>query len=134
MTFLGDPSNYGDYSANTPFDLTTDITITADPTGAAGATHAQTIRLYGEDAASQNIGLTLTTFSAKIIATGINEISATNKNFSIYPNPVVNTIDFHQTVSNIYIYNTQGALVRSAAQANTLDVSDLANGFYIIKT
>ena len=131
FTMLGS----GSVTAGTPFNLSAQVTIVNAPLGSGEK--SQDILLYGEAPTGSKMDLTLTTFTAKIISgpTGIKEVSAKTNNFAIYPNPVTNgEINFRETISNIYIYNTQGALVKSAAQANNLDVSDLAHGLYIIKT
>ena len=69
------------------------------------------------------------------LSTGINDLNTNDKSLSIYPNPVTNGIvNFSKEVKNIYIYNSLGALVKSVERAKTIDVSELTNGMYFVKT
>ena len=56
--------------------------------------------------------------------------------FSISPNPVKNTlnIDSQDTISNVAVYDLLGKeVISSNTVKNTLDVSTLSNGVYVIK-
>ncbi len=66
---------------------------------------------------------------------GVNETSAKNNYFTIYPNPVTNgVLNFNGTVSDIYIYNAAGQMVKSVYKADKVNVNDLSKGLYMIKT
>ncbi|MBP0904668.1 esterase-like activity of phytase family protein [Mariniflexile gromovii] len=63
----------------------------------------------------------------------ISEEVAKN-NFKLYPNPVSNNIlKFNKTISGS-IYNVNGQEIKTFNNENTLDVSQLTSGVYIIKT
>lgn len=56
--------------------------------------------------------------------------------FSLYPNPVKNTlnIESQDAISNVTVYNLLGKeVISSNTVKNTLDVSTLSNGVYVIK-
>ncbi|QHI39248.1 hypothetical protein IMCC3317_46530 [Kordia antarctica] len=56
--------------------------------------------------------------------------------FSIYPNPVKNTLNINSqdAISNVAVYDLLGKMAISSTNVNnTLDVSELSNGVYIIK-
>lgn len=56
-----------------------------------------------------------------------------NKAISLYPNPVKSTLNFSEEISNIKITDLMGRTVKqNAASTQSLDVSTLQNGTYII--
>lgn len=68
---------------------------------------------------------------------GINDMQATA--FSLYPNPVVNTLSIAvedaTTIKSLKILNLKGFVVKNLLPNNSLtfDVSDLANGMYFLQ-
>lgn len=57
-----------------------------------------------------------------------------NNSFKIYPNPIIgNTLNINKEVSGA-VYNTLGQLVLEFNKTNTIDVSSLKAGVYIIAT
>ncbi len=56
-----------------------------------------------------------------------------NLNFSMYPNPTSDVLHINKTVSKIFIYNTNGILIRTAINTNSVNVSDIKKGLYIVK-
>ena len=73
-----------------------------------------------------------------ILSTDLNK-EKQNPNFTVYPNPVENTLhfEFATTIENqlINIYATDGKLLKSikSDSSNQIDVSDLRAGLYFIK-
>lgn len=70
----------------------------------------------------------------------VKELLATNENslnnVSLYPNPVKNilTVSTTKKVSSITAYNAAGQLVKTSQNANTIDLSSVTPGVYLIKT
>jgi len=55
-------------------------------------------------------------------------------NFKVYPNPVSNTLYFKSIENaNIELINIAGQVVKKKAGGNSIDVSDLKEGIYLIK-
>jgi hypothetical protein len=64
----------------------------------------------------------------------VNVEPAENPIFTIYPNPVDAGIVNLNMEADIYLFDLNGRLLLSKADANNIDVSHLANGLYIIRT
>ena len=68
--------------------------------------------------------------------TGIGQENKIELQASIFPNPADNIIqiNFDQKISSIVIYNVEGQIVRESLSPvlNCINISDLANGFYIV--
>ena len=64
---------------------------------------------------------------------GKNDIK--DLNFSIYPNPAINSINISttETIETIHIYSIQGILVKETTNNKTIDVSNLSSGIYFIE-
>ncbi len=64
---------------------------------------------------------------------GINDVS--DLNFSIYPNPTINSINISTTesIEKINIYSIHGILVKETTNNKTIDVSNLSSGLYFIE-
>lgn len=72
--------------------------------------------------------------------TGCNILSVTDHELldvstTLYPNPVKNllTIDSKNTIEKIEVYNIQGQKVKSVINRNTLDLSTVTSGIYLVK-
>lgn len=66
-------------------------------------------------------------------ALSISEEVAPN-NFKIYPNPVLTkNLNFNKAISGV-IYNSKGQEIKKFNQKETISVSELTSGIYIIKT
>ncbi|WP_379965927.1 GEVED domain-containing protein [Epilithonimonas sp. UC225_85] len=67
-------------------------------------------------------------------ALATNETSLSKVQF--YPNPVkdVLTVSSNKKVNSISVYNAAGQLVKTAQNANTVNMSNLAAGVYVVKT
>jgi hypothetical protein len=62
---------------------------------------------------------------------GLNDLEAIN--FTIYPNPVQNVINFDKTIETIKIYTIQGKLIIDKTIMNdNVDISELISGSYLI--
>ena len=73
-------------------------------------------------------------FNPYIFATGIEGTVAEGSGITIYPNPATEVIFFSQP-SAAYVYSMDGSLVISSASAvNSLDVTSLVKGSYVVKT
>lgn len=64
-------------------------------------------------------------------AIGLNEIET--HNFSIFPNPVQNTLYFKKKAFNISIFDMNGKLVKTVAEAESIKLNELATGNYIVR-
>ena len=67
---------------------------------------------------------------------GIDEIAAddANDNISIYPNPATDYVQVSSTdVERIEVYSLTGQLVATCTGCNTIDVSSLVAGNYIVR-
>lgn len=76
-------------------------------------------------------GITFTAYD--MTASGVNDIAADNATLSIYPNPVVDTLNF-SAPCDVQVYALDGTLVLNANAATSLDVTDLNTGVYVVKT
>lgn len=57
-----------------------------------------------------------------------------NRDFSVYPNPVINQLHLPKELNNIAILDIQGRQINTILLAsNTIDVSHLTKGIYILK-
>jgi len=64
--------------------------------------------------------------------TSVNQIS--KNNISVYPNPSNGLVTINGVEkASVNVYNTLGALVMSANNVNSIDMSALANGTYMVK-
>ena len=109
-----------------------------------GGTYYNSAQTYGAsdisfDAAAGTI--TLPAHSFIVItnmekATGINDIAgdAAEGNVSIFPNPATNYIQVNSNdVNRIEVYSLAGQMVAANNDANTIDVSPLTAGTYIVR-
>lgn len=55
-----------------------------------------------------------------------------NNTILIYPNPAKNTIFTSTEVSELKLFTLQGQLVRTTKNANSIDVSNMGNGMYVV--
>ena len=60
---------------------------------------------------------------------GVNEVNSVSEN--IHPNPASGIIFVSKQKENIFLYDLTGKLIKSEF-SNTIDVSDISNGNYII--
>jgi hypothetical protein len=65
------------------------------------------------------------------IISSINEIYS---NLEVYPNPTNGIINFNEVVSEGQIFNLQGRLVFEFTDKNRIDISNIYQGTYILKT
>ncbi|MFM7902834.1 MAG: T9SS type A sorting domain-containing protein, partial [Bacteroidota bacterium] len=72
--------------------------------------------------------------------TSITEESENNSNITLFPNPASDNItiqsptDFTETPAIITLYDQKGRVVKSLeTTSNTINISDLPNGFYTVK-
>jgi len=64
--------------------------------------------------------------------TSVNQVS--KNNISVYPNPSNGLVTINGVEkASVNVYNTLGALVMSANNVNSIDMSALANGTYMVK-
>jgi uncharacterized protein len=73
-----------------------------------------------------------------IAVTGFSLTSPTKElkitdDFSVYPNPAQNIINFNKT-TDVSLYNITGQQIRIVRNANSIDVSDLKSGMYFLQT
>jgi hypothetical protein len=80
-------------------------------------------------------------FDKKTVTTSVNEVSKTNGDFIIYPNPVSENLYVKNTTGitglvNVEIYNTLGQMVSSfqmTDEVNAVPVNNLTTGTYLIR-
>ncbi len=143
---------YDDYFTDPDGDsMTYSMMFTADDIVTAYTTESGVI-FYGEKEGTVYVAITArdangaettTAFAIEVTkASGIENITINSK-VGVYPNPVVETLyvtcDFNSANVNYSIYNEAGALVYSsneeavAGAAKAINVSNLADGLYILK-
>jgi hypothetical protein len=73
------------------------------------------------------------TVEVTISTTGIHTQHA--EKITVYPNPVTSTLRVNQVqdVREMNIYNITGSIVRTVHNTNSVDVSDLRNGLYMVQ-
>lgn len=118
-------------TAGTAFSKTVDVDITAAPLGTGAK--SQNIVLLGK--ATSTAKLTLTSFTATIVpgAVSISE-TATNNSGILKSTIAENVLFLNGAVENALIFNTQGSLVKSVSNVNSINVADLTSGMYMIQT
>jgi surface protein len=70
-------------------------------------------------------------YSVECNVLGTSEVHKTDLN--IYPNPVKNTVFFSKELQNIEIYSIDGRLLKRSSKGDSIDISELPKGIYIIK-
>ncbi len=66
--------------------------------------------------------------------TSVNKVNAGNENVRIYPNPATSVINIDAGINvNVSVYSIQGTVVLHKDNAHTLDISQLANGIYMVR-
>ncbi len=53
--------------------------------------------------------------------------------FHFYPNPATNQITFNESVKSVVVYTLEGKLIPTQLENNTVDVSHLSSGMYIVQ-
>ncbi|MEY5048795.1 MAG: hypothetical protein RLZZ175_2154 [Bacteroidota bacterium] len=59
--------------------------------------------------------------------------NSTKTNLNLYPNPTSGIIQISQNVDNVEVYNVLGNKELSVSNVNTIDLSNLENGVYLVK-
>ena len=59
--------------------------------------------------------------------------SYSTSQFGIYPNPATDTVYFHESVSDLTLYDLQSKKIDIQIAENTIDISELSKGVYILK-
>ncbi len=54
-------------------------------------------------------------------------------NVGFYPNPATNQITFNESVKSVVVYTLEGKLIPTQLENNTVDISTLSNGIYIVQ-
>ena len=68
------------------------------------------------------------------VITSVKQLSSNQKSdFFIYPNPAKGEVNFNKMVS-VEIYNMLGQMVLSASNVKSINIENLNNGLYIVKT
>ena len=67
-------------------------------------------------------------FEVDAVFTGVNNLENT---ISVYPNPVINTLNIEGELESVEIYDVFGKLVLTSTK-NTINTSKLANGVYLL--
>lgn len=78
-------------------------------------------------------GFNLNAFQLRKI-TAASLRSAVDNGFSIYPNPTNSVLTISETVGHATIYSLNGTLVKTVMNTNTVDVSELNAGMYILRS
>jgi N-acetylneuraminic acid mutarotase len=53
--------------------------------------------------------------------------------FSVFPNPVIDRINFSKQVEQVTVLNLAGVVVKKASNISVMDLQDLEDGIYILK-
>jgi uncharacterized protein (TIGR02145 family) len=92
---------------------------------------------YNDSTVSRVIGEKRAGLTVRCIMDNSLTVDEIKDNILIYPNPVKEKLfikNIKSSNSKIYIYNSQGGLVLYKPNAlNSIDISNLNNGFYIVK-
>ncbi len=69
------------------------------------------------------------------IAMEVSDVSTSENNINVFPNPAVNqiTISSNSSIKTVNIYNMNGQLMLTKTNLNTIDVTELSKGIYIIE-
>ncbi|OOV19606.1 T9SS type A sorting domain-containing protein [Flavobacterium sp. LM4] len=113
---------------NISYTATSGVVTVSLPAGANTITKGSVANLY-------YISTTYNT-TARMSSHGSVEEEVASAKLALYPNPVSNelNIDSDKAIQKVEVYNLTGALVNSqAGNNNTIDMSDLANGSYLVK-
>lgn len=74
-------------------------------------------------------------FLDNIAVTGtLSNIDFTSENTSVYPNPTngIVTIEFNEEIESVKVFGLLGNVLKSYTNTNTIDLSDLNSGNYIV--
>lgn len=113
---------------NISYTATSGVVTVSLPAGANTITKGSVANLY-------YISTTYNT-TARMSSHGSVEEEVASAKLALYPNPVSNelNIDSDKAIQKVEVYNLTGALVNlKAGNNNTIDMSDLANGSYLVK-
>ena len=106
--------------------------ITSDLT----ATHAQVVGSHpiGKGSTEDHF-YTWTAYFSSGVGTASVEEEVVESNFTVYPNPFTNFIKVSNEtkVDKLRVYNTLGQLVKQNRDSNTINVSDLGTGLYLLE-
>lgn len=80
-------------------------------------------------------GFTLGMESFGFSTLSVDEVSSLEPTIRIYPNPAseIVTIVTSNTIDRVEVFDIQGKQVKALKQTNTIDVSDLNSGMYIVR-
>lgn len=71
-------------------------------------------------------------FSPEDVAVGIFKPIAPVSTINVYPNPVKSVLKIDGKFDRVTVMNISGQMVKSVRTTNSVDVSNLLNGMYII--
>ena len=83
---------------------------------------------------SPSISSCLSSAQSAAIPTLTSDVFVLNDDLKIYPNPVTDILYFDSNLKSISIYALDGKKIAVEPINNTLDVSNLTNGFYVVVT
>lgn len=112
--------------------------IGAEITGAVMSPDGKTMLINNQHPATTNTGVYANSLTYAItgwdeLVTSISEPKFNNENaFQVWPNPVARELNFNE-VTDAAIFDMNGKLVRVYRNVNSVDVSELTPGTYIVK-
>lgn len=111
------------------------LTLILTPTVTVPAAHIQVRTTTTTDFGASSVE-NVFLFTWKVDPSTLSTKTFINNNVAIYPNPAQDIITFgSQVITKTYkVLNLNGAVIKETAATGTLNVSDLANGTYIIMT
>ena len=131
----------GDYDNQTFLGMYQPLTGTFTPisqTGMIGRRHhiaevyENNIYLFGGNTTPDSFSSLLSTQSSSLATLATTQFD--NKNLvSFYPNPTTDKILFNSNIKEIQLYTFDGKVIHASIQNNTLDVSNLSSGIYLIQ-
>ncbi|AZQ65560.1 carbohydrate-binding protein [Flammeovirga pectinis] len=94
-----------------------------------------TIRVFASGSNDWQWNLDKITFNAVTTNSRVLSLEDELQGVAMYPNPVKNTLNFSglSSIASIKVYNTIGIKVLSENVTNSLDISSLQNGIYIVE-
>jgi len=79
-------------------------------------------------------GCTITSTPVSITGVYVSNVNAASRNVAIYPNPATNMIWVNASEKvNIELYSVEGRMLKRAENAVSLDISQFANGVYMVR-
>lgn len=130
----------GDYSNQTftgVYNTTNNTFITLNPINMIGRRHHNSVfwnnklYLFGGNNTPNSSSVLASTQSADV-STLAAEAFATNKAFSVYPNPATDSVTVKEGIINVAVYTIDGKKINLQQNQNTFNIAPLSKGIYVL--